>query len=174
AADAGPAPEPKGDLHSRHWMTRAQVTPGVRRAVAVVGALAAVAAAALVAFADPTWRVVWGLWIVAAGAGVAAGGTAAGRAALRPRRRLDAGVTAGWAVAMAAGALLVRNVDGDDVYYVHLATWIGEAGRFPVRDVLFSDHVLPMLYWPPVSAFEGLAGALAWATGLDAPDVLYF
>ena len=154
-------------------MAPAPVTP---RAVALAGAVAAVAAAALAAFADPPWALVWGLWLVAAGAGVAAGATAAAGAALhlRPRPRLEAAVTAGWAFAMAAGALLVRNVDGDDVYYVHLATWIGEAGRFPVRDVLFSDHVLPMLYWPPVSAFEGLAGALAWATGLDAPDVLYF
>ena len=82
-------------------------------------------------------------------------------------------VVGAWAAGLAIFSLFILAPDADDSYYVHLSAWIAEQGRFPVRDVLFSDHVFPALYFPPVPAYEALVGTLARVAHLPVPDVEY-
>ncbi len=82
--------------------------------------------------------------------------------------------TFGWMLVLAALALLIVNPDDDDSYYLQLTGWIADNGVFPVRDVFFSDQVLPALYWPPAGSFDPLLGSIARLTGLSAPSLAYF
>ncbi len=144
-------------------------------------AACAVAAAAAFALADAPWPVVWALWIAAAAGAVAA--ASAGRPTVdfvrlsRTRSTLErvggAAAAAGWAAALGVLSLFLVRPDGDDAYYLRSATWIAERGRFPLRDVLYSDERLPALFWPPVPSYEGLLGTLARATRATVPDVAY-
>jgi hypothetical protein len=138
--------------------------------VAVLGGAAAI----LFAYVDVLWGVVWLLWVAAAAGAL----TVASRRREAPARhevgRVELAVVAVWAVGFAVLSLFLLGPAGDDAYYVHLSTWIGEHGRFPLRDVVHSDQVLPALYYPPVNSFEALAGTIAHLSTIRAPDVVYF
>lgn len=121
------------------------------------------------AFFDAPWPLVIGAWLVAAGAALASAGARAGVAA----RRDGTVVALAWAGGLAALSLFLVNPNGDDGEYVHLSAWVAAHGSFPVRDTLFSDQVLPAIFFPPLSSFEALLGALAGTSGLPARDVVY-
>lgn len=143
-----------------------------RRPVLVAGAVAAVGAAVLFAFTGAPFVLVWVLWLVAAGAGIVAGARAS--SARSGRVWLERWVVAAWAVGLAGLSLGLNGPDADDAYYVHLSAWIGVHGTFPVRDVLFGDQRFAAIYFPPVSAYEALAGTVAHLTPLAAPAVVYY
>jgi hypothetical protein len=134
--------------------------------------IAAVVAALLFAFGSLPWIVVWAAWTVAAACAVAAPRTRRGFTGATTR--WETVVVAAWALGLAVLSLFVLAPDGDDGFYGHIAAWVAQHGSFPVRDVLYSNEVLPSLYYPPVSSWEGFVGALAHVTSIRAPDVLYF
>ncbi len=99
--------------------------------------------------------------------------------AAEPRRwrgeaTLERAATAGWMVALAAVALTLLDPDDDDAYYVHLARWISEHGRFPLRDIVFSTETLPALYYPPIASYDALTGALSRLTNTDTAAFVYY
>lgn len=132
-----------------------------------------IVAAALFAFSDGPWRVVWSVWFLAALLGLF---VAHQRwAVATTAHRFGAG---GWFVVALAGAasylsLVVLRPDLDDVHYVHLSTWIAQHGRFPLRDTLFGDQSLPALYWPPIDSYPALNGTIGMLLGISAPTVVY-
>lgn len=149
----------------------------------VLTVLAGAAAALLVAI-DGTWPVIAALWLVAAATGTAAAVVGARRAArARPvvpvTERLHAATSTGaaialvWATALAALSMFTRRPNPDDLYYVNLSQWVVDRGTFPLRDTIFSDLAFPMSSWPPVASYDGLAGALALLTGVQAASVVY-
>lgn len=142
----------------------------------LAGAALALAGAVLFAYfkSDVAWTVPWALWIAAAGCGVAAVLWRRGAEAVVGDERFERAGTLAWVLVCAALALLILNPDDDDSYYLQLTGWIAETGVFPVRDVFFSDQVLPALYWPPAGSWDPLLGSLARLTGLSAPSVAYY
>jgi hypothetical protein len=141
-----------------------------------------VLAAVLFAFSSAPWVLVWLSWVVAAACAVAwttlrpASGSPAPdgpRDLSHARPWLEPAVAWAWALGLAVFSLFLVGPDGDDAYYVHLASWIGAHGVFPLRDVVFSDQVFPALYFPPASSYEALVGALAHATGIQAAGIVY-
>jgi hypothetical protein len=159
---------------------RAPTPPRRRLTVLLAGNLAAaLAAAALLAFTAAPWLLIWLLWVAAAAAALLWISARADGADGPPRpeaRRppLELAVVAVWALGLAAFALLLANHDDDDAYYVHLSSWIAAHGSFPLRDVVFTDQILPALYFPPVASYEALAGTLARVGSLRAPDLVYY
>jgi hypothetical protein len=151
------------------------------RPLVAVNVAAGIGAATLFAFTDVPWRALWILWALAAAAAVlvtnvrTAGWPVPEPESESPRLAwLTTGVVLAWAGLLGLVALfLVRNSE-DDTYYVHLSTWIAEHGTFPLRDTLFGDEILPAIIYPPLSSFEAAAGTLARATGLAAPDLVYY
>lgn len=132
-----------------------------------------IVAAALFAFSDGPWRVVWSVWALAALVGL-----------FVAHQRWSVATTAhrfgggGWLVVALAGAasylsLVVLRPDLDDIHYVHLSTWIAQNGRFPLRDTLFGDQSLPALYWPPIDSYPAFNGTIAMLFGIPAPTVAY-
>jgi hypothetical protein len=186
--DGAPAPEarraPGAQRHDaagptwRPWPARRGRSARLLgpRPLGAATAATALVAAGLFAFAPVSWGVVSVLWVLSAALAVA--WTTARLEAEAPQEAARGGVVelavvAGWAVGLAVLALLVVNPDRDDAYYVHLSTWIAAHGRFPLRDVVFSDEVLPALYYPPAPSFEALAGTVARLASLEAPTVVY-
>lgn len=163
--------------------------PGRRRAlpltaVRVAHGLVAVLAAALFAFTDAPWALVWIAWFLAAAGTVVvvtlAAGARPGEPSATEQRQAEAATTwpatllaLVWALALAVLSLFLVRPDGDDALYVRLSTWIAAHGEFPLRDVLFSDERLPAVIYPPVSSFEALVGAVAYITGLSAAGLVY-
>jgi hypothetical protein len=151
------------------------------RPLVAVNVIAGLGAAALFAFTDAPWRAVWLLWALAAGASVLAanirptGWPVPESESESPRLAwLTTAVVLAWAGVLGLVALFLVRGSEDDTYYVHLSSWIAEHGTFPLRDVLFSDEVLPAIIYPPLSSFEAAAGTIAHATGLAAPDLVYY
>jgi hypothetical protein len=179
---AGPEPEAP---------ERRQAGPRPRSLVAVVRAghvLAAVAAAAVFAFADAAWGAVWILWLLAAAAAVAvtslrpAGHVGGREPEDAPLHQPPAGrvptwlatlAALVWAVALAAFSLFIVNPNGDDTLYVRLSSWIAAHGEFPERDVIFSDEALPAIIFPPLSSLEALLGTIARVADVAVPNVVY-
>ena len=174
AAAAGAAPAPPA-------------VPRGSRALVGAALATAVAGAALFAAEVGPWTLTIAVWLASAGLAMAATTARAGRAggpppatttATRPwpgaaRGWLEPLVVGAWAAGLAVLSLFIRAPDADDSYYVHLSAWIAEHGRFPVRDVLFSDHVFPALYFPPVPSYEALVGTLARYAHVPVADVEY-
>jgi hypothetical protein len=83
----------------------------------------------------------------------------------------------GWALGLAAAALasVLVHTDADDAYYLNTSTWVAQRGRFPLRDTMLSNDVLPGLqsHTPHVSSIEALFGVLARVLGLEAGTVVY-
>ena len=148
----------------------------VRRLV-VLNVAAGLAAAALFAFTDVSWWVVWALWALAAAAAVLVTTT---RPAPVPEDDssgaawLTTSVVLAWAAALGLVALFLARDASDDTYYVHLSSWIAEHGTFPLRDTLFGDEVFPAIIYPPLSSFEAAVGTVARFTGLEAADLMYY
>jgi hypothetical protein len=70
-------------------------------------------------------------------------------------------------------AVTIRS-DEDDVYLVNRSAWVEATGRFPVRDVLFSDQVFAVTRQDRMeTAFEPLVGAVARWLPWSAPTVTY-
>ena len=179
-----PGPEPEAPEHP-------QATAGSRSLVAVARAghvLAAVAAAAVFAFADTGWGAVWVLWLLAAGAAVLvtslrpAGPVGGGEPEDAPPDRPLAGggptwpatlVALVWAVGLATFSLFIVNPNGDDTLYVRLSSWIVAHGEFPERDIIFSDEALPAIIFPPLSSLEALLGTVARVADVAVPNVVY-
>jgi Family of unknown function (DUF6077) len=161
------------------WKGRAPA--GLARRVPVLAAVnlaGATSAAALFAFTDAPWWSVWPLW--AATAGSAALVTIAGRRELQDAPLdvhepawLGSLVALMWAAGLGTLSLFVVRPSSDDTQYLHLSSWIAEHGEFPLRDILFTDQALPAITYPPLSSVEALAGTVARASGLTAPDVVY-
>jgi hypothetical protein len=162
-------------------------TPGrpwpLRRLALGLGAYAVLVgvSAAVYAFSGSRWSVTWLLLFVAAAAGTV---LAWARAGARIQLPVDAArsstapgagalVTIAWAVGLAVFSLLLVRPDADDTHYVHQSTWIAEHGGFPLRDTLFSSQVFPAIFYPPLSSFEALIGAVARTFGFSAPSVTY-
>lgn len=153
-------------------------------AVLVVLVAAAAAGAALFAFTSAPWAVVWALWVAAALAALIATSRGGVR---RPfstpstaREAKGAGpawpetLTAlAWAAGLAVLSLFLIRSAGDDAHYVHLSSWVAAHGEFPLRDVMFTDQVLPAVIFPPIASFEALAGTVAGGAGMAAPDLVY-
>ena len=152
-----------------------------RRVALLLGgyAIGAAVSAAVYAFADARWAVVWLLLFLTAAAGAVV-------AYLRTtgRVRLDlaadgaqvwpgAVVAMVWAAGLAVFSLFLVRPDADDTQYVHQSTWIAEHGSFPLRDTLFSDQIFPAIIYPPLSSFEALIGALAGALAVSAAGATY-
>jgi hypothetical protein len=156
---------------------RARTSGGDPRPLALlaVNALAAVLAAVLFAREAGAWVVVLLLWIVACGSAVVlaavAGSDESAVEAERPWPELV--VVATWAIGLAVLALLLVGPDSDDGYYLHLASWIGAHGQFPLRDVLYSDERFPALFYPPVNSYEALTGTVSHITSIEAPGLVY-
>jgi hypothetical protein len=147
----------------------------LRVALAVDVALG-VAAGALFGLTRAPYVVVWLLWLAAAGGALVAAGRrwpAPAGAAARRVSWPDVGVVAAWTLGLAALSLFLVDPDADDAFYVHLSTWIAAHGRFPLRDVVFSDRVFPALYFPPLPSYEGLVGTVARVSGLPVPRLEY-
>ena len=168
--DEPPVPEP----------AKAEPWSRARLAVLVGGyAMVAAASAAVYAFAGGRWVVTWLLLLLAAAAAAAlAYCRATGRLRLsfpseRERRGRGAFTAVAWAAGLAVFSLYLVRPDGDDTQYVHLSTWIGKHGEFPLRDTLFSDQAFPAIIYPPLSSFEALIGTVARAIGVSAPGVTY-
>jgi hypothetical protein len=152
----------------------------------VVNVVVAVIAALLFAFTVVSWRVVWPLWVVAAGCGFAAVtkqllvGRASGPSGTEPRIApvsdpvaLSTAVAFLWAACLSVLSLFVVDPDGDDTQYVHLASWVSSHGEFPLRDTIFSDQRFPAIIYPPISSLEALVGTFARITGLQVADLTY-
>ncbi|HSE80806.1 MAG TPA: DUF6077 domain-containing protein [Gaiellaceae bacterium] len=168
------------DARPTHEPSRPAAWPPSRLALALCGYSAAVGlSAAVYAFAEARWAVVWLLLFLTAAAGT-------GLAYLRATGRLRLDLAADgarawpgtvvafvWAAGLAVFSLLFVRPDADDTQYVHLSTWIAEHGSFPLRDTLFSDEVFPAIIYPPISSFEALIGSLAGAVGVSAAGVTY-
>jgi hypothetical protein len=139
----------------------------------------ALAGAVLFAAEVGSWTLTVGTWLVSAALAMAATTARAARPADarddgdEPRMWVEPIVVAAWAAGLAVFSLFIVAPDADDSYYVHLSAWLAEHGRFPVRDVLFSDHVFPSLYYPPVPSYEALVGSLARFAHVPVPDVEY-
>ncbi|HXV58805.1 MAG TPA: DUF6077 domain-containing protein [Gaiellaceae bacterium] len=155
----------------------AGASPRARALLLGGNVLAAGVAAALFAFSDTRWALVWVLWMLAAAAALALAlrreeprpaAPAAGPAAWLP-----AAVALGWAVGLALLVLFTVTTAADDTYYVHLSAWIGEHGEFPLRDTLFSDEVFAALWYPPAPSIEALIGTASYATGAEAAALTY-
>ena len=131
----------------------------------------ALAAAASLAFAGPSWAAAWAPWPVAAVAVLLAAtrGSLVGGGRVRP----GAGVALAWAAVLAALALWLVKPNSDDAYYLRQAAWIAEHGRFPLGDTLHSHDVLPAAFSPPVPSFEALLGTLAGLIGVSAPALAH-
>jgi hypothetical protein len=149
--------------------------------LAAVNVAAGIAAAALFAFTDAPWRAVWILWVLAAGASVLLTSMRPAGWALHevegesPRLAwLSTVVALAWAGVLGLISLVLVRGAEDDTYYVHLSSWVAEHGTFPLRDVLFSDQAFPAIIYPPLSSFEAAVGTLARATGIVAPDLVYY
>ena len=139
------------------------------RLLGAVTLVAAAAAALVFGLDDTTWTPVWILWLIAAGAAVAA--TLGAGAAPREAERPGAGglVALAWAAGLAALSLFVVNADSDDAQYVHVAGWVAAHGQFPIKDTIFSHQTLPSLFYPPISSFEALLGTLARGLPMTLP-----
>jgi Family of unknown function (DUF6077) len=167
AAAAEPAPSPAPRRDRRTW----------RRAAAAANVVAAVAAAAVFGWVRGVWVPIWLLWVVAALAALAA--------TFLPAREdpaedapaaADAGgavATVAWGVGLAVLSLFIVRPDTDDAQYVHLSAWIADHGRFPLRDIMFSDGNLPSLFFPPLSSYEALVGTFARGIPVSVPDLVY-
>lgn len=148
--------------------------PARSRSLAAVTVGSGIAAALLFAFTSVPWTLVWLLWVVAAGCAVAITGFDLPERPQRKPSRLEPVVVLAWAAALAALSLFVLEPDGDDAYYVHLSAWISAHATFPLRDVLYSNQSLPSLFYPPVSSYEALIGALGYALPVNAQDLVYY
>jgi Family of unknown function (DUF6077) len=173
AARGEPAPElpPPPSKGGTNWLRR----------FAVLNVAAGIAAAALFAFTDAPWRAVWFLWALAAGAAVLltslrpTSWPAAEPERESPREAwLTTAVALAWAGVLGVVALFLVRGSEDDTYYVHLSSWIADHGSFPLRDTIFSDEVFPAIIYPPLSSIEAAVGTVARATGLAAPDLVYY
>ena len=157
----------------------AAAAPAARTSRALPAAALATALAGAVLFAAEIgpWSLNVAVWLASAALAMAATTERAARpdgdGDERRRTWLEPLVVGGWAVGLAVLSLFILAPDADDSYYVHLSTWIAEHGRFPVRDVLFSDHVFPSLYFPPVPSYEALVGTVARVAHVPVPDVEY-
>ncbi|HEY7004385.1 MAG TPA: DUF6077 domain-containing protein [Gaiellaceae bacterium] len=140
--------------------------------------LAAVAALLFVVHTGP-WVLTWGLWALAAlGTVLLTARVAPPSAASAPRHDPplvwpSAFLAIFWALALGGLSLFLVRGNGDDAYYVHLAAWVAAHGSFPLRDTLFTDQALPAIIFPPISSLEGLEGAAARITGVNAPSLVY-
>lgn len=153
-------------------------------AVRAAHVLVAVLAAALFAFTDVPWALVWIAWFLAAAGTVVVVTLAAADRPEEPgatgQRQAETVTTwpatllaLAWAPALAVLSLFLVRPDGDDTLYVRLSTWIAAYGEFPLRDVVFSDEGLPAVIYPPVTSFEALVGAVSYVTGLSAAGLVY-
>lgn len=143
-------------------------------ALLAINVCAAAAAALLFASPPQRWVVIWGLWLTASIAALAAAGMRAPRTGpWADASWWEVGVVLAWAVGLAVLASVLVNPNGDDAYYLHVASWVGDHGRFPLHDVLFSDDRFPALYYPPLPSYEALAGTLANLTSIPAPALVY-
>ena len=170
---------------------RESAPAGLRSAAGMVlalSALAAVGTAALFAFTEAPWEAVWLLWLAAAGVTVMSTGLRLtgkmpdddaaktdGQALADLRARTWPATVAAltWAVGLAVFSLFILRLDADDTLYVRISSWVADHGEFPLRDILFTDQVLPAIIYPPLSSIEALAGTVAGVTSLPAPDVVY-
>jgi hypothetical protein len=168
-AEAG---EPR-PLRPPDWLARRVPVLGAANLTAAAGA------ATLFAFTGAYWWSVWPLWVAAAGA-AALLTFAVRREATQDVSPADDGfgwvatlVAILWAAGLAVLSLFLVAPDGDDTQYVHLSSWIAAHGEFPLRDILFTDQVLPAVTYPPLSSFEALAGTVSRGSGLEVPDLVY-
>jgi hypothetical protein len=164
---AAPAP-PQRDRRTLH------------RAAAVVNLIAAAAAAVIFGWTHGVWAPVWVLWLIAAIAALAFTLTRPAAPAPAPAgdapaaATLDGAVAAlAWGVGLAVLSLFIVRPDTDDAQYVHLSGWIAANGRFPLRDIMFSDQHLPSLFFPPLSSYEALIGTFARGIPVSVPDLVY-
>jgi hypothetical protein len=143
--------------------------------LALLGVAAVLAVSAGVALGTgASYLLTWILWVAAAAAALL-------RAGLQPRDErtsrvtlVQLGVVAAWIAALALLSLFIRNTDADDTFYVHQSAWIAAHGVFPLHDTVFSNDVLPALYFPPVFSYEPLTGAVARLLGIGNADLIYF
>jgi len=150
----------------------------------IAGAALAIAAGATFGLARTPYATVWKLWLAAAACALAwttlrlraarsAPEADAPPAGPAPRSWVEPAVVAAWAIGLAVFSLFLRGPDPDDAFYVHLSAWTAVHGQFPLRDVTFSDQVLPALYYPPTFSYEGLVGTLSRIGGSSAADLTY-
>jgi hypothetical protein len=78
-----------------------------------------------------------------------------------------------WVIASGMGLVASATLrpQSDDTNYLNISTWIAERGTLPTKDTIFSDQVFSTK--PLGSAWEPLWGALAHATHIAAPTLLY-
>lgn len=136
--------------------------------------------AAVLAPAAPRvpWPVVW------AGAFVAVV-LAVGLSRLRSQEPEAQRSTLGWpthafaalvGLGFAAMSLFINRPNADDAYYVNRATATAELNRIPVRDVLFTDELVPPTSGAglPVDTFSAFQGALGHFIGIHAASFAYY
>lgn len=173
---------------ARHAHNLIAGASSVEKTLLAVAAAAGAVAAGVVA-SGGAWPVIAAQWMTSAVCGAAAAvlrlrrstapaPTAAAaaddnHAPTRAAVTRSAGIALLWATSLAALAMFARRPNPDDLYYVNLSQWIVDHGTFPVRDTIFSDLVFPMSSWPPVASYDGLAGAVALLTGVQAASVVY-
>lgn len=140
----------------------------------LVTALTVVASAAsLFDISQPwAWTGTWSAWVIAlviAAVSGDASAPSAARAAAQPtgHHRSEILVPVA-AIGVVIVSLLTQRRNADDVFLVNRSVYVEEhGGRFPVRDVLFSDQVFPITRPDfPVSSWEAMIGSLAgWLPG---------
>jgi hypothetical protein len=154
------------------------VSRGMR--IAVIAAIAAGLFSALVAAATEKgswWPLVWIGAFAAAAAAVALGRLTSARMERPP--------AAGWladafaalvGVVFAGMSLFISRPAGDDAFYVNRATAVAELNRIPVRDVLFTDELVPPTSAAglPIDTFSALEGALGRLLGVEGASVAYY
>ena len=143
------------------------------RAVAAIVSLG-VAGALLFVFTDVPWVLNWLPLGAAAVAAVVLTRRRSERSERLERSWAEAPVAIAWAIGLAVLSLYLARSDGDDTHYVHVASWVAANHEFPLRDVLFTDQQLPAIFYPPLSSYEALVGTVAAATGIAAPDLVYY